>query len=130
MKVTFSPGNNLQFEIEGDSQTAIIEQIAPMQEIFGISQCGACKSKNIRWQVRKVLKEEGKKSKEYTYYELVCNDCRARLAFGQFSDGSGNIFPKKKDEDGKWLENNGWVVFKGKKPEAEPKSESSDGVGF
>jgi hypothetical protein len=33
------------------------------------------------------------------------------LALGTKREG-GQLFPKKKDKDGNWLDNNGWVKFK------------------
>lgn len=35
-----------------------------------------------------------------------CSDCGAELAFGQRKDGG--LFPKRKDESGAQMENNGW----------------------
>ena len=34
-------------------------------------------------------------------------DCGATLAFGQHKKG-GTLLPKRKDENGNWLENGGW----------------------
>jgi hypothetical protein len=46
------------------------------------------------------------------YYELWCQnpDCRAKLGFGQHKTGD-TLFPKRKDKEGNWLSDNGWVVY-------------------
>lgn len=127
LSIKFQPKPNLEMSIEATSQVDAITQMAALGEIFGIRRCEACKSENIRWQVRNVSKQVGKKTENYEYIELVCNDCGARLSFGKFADDPNSVFPKKKDAEGKWLENKGWVKFK----KEEKKEENSDGgAGF
>jgi hypothetical protein len=41
-------------------------------------------------------------------------DCGAVLSYGQHKKGD-TLFPKRKGEDGSWLENNGWYKWEGKK---------------
>lgn len=96
---------NFSIPLSGTS-TEMFAQAAALNEVFGINQCEACKSKNIRPRVRVV--EKGKKT--YTYYEYVCSDCYARLSLGQHQTG-GTMFPKRKDKDGNPLENKGWVKY-------------------
>jgi len=108
MKATF--GNEIKVEVEGGTQIELFENIATAQEIFGITECGACHSKEIRFVVRKVTKQEKNKTKEYRYHELHCQKCRARLAFGLHQEGS-TMFPKRKDETGNYLPNNGWSKY-------------------
>jgi hypothetical protein len=93
-------------EIEGADQKAIFAERSKYEEVFGQKQCGACKSSDIRYVVRKVV--SGKKT--YEYYELHCQKCHARLAYGLHQEG-GTLFPKRKDEQGNYLENNGWVKY-------------------
>lgn len=104
MKARFTTQNGqLQFEMEGESPKALFAQIAGIQEIFDVEHaCGMCNSKDIRFRVRKADK--------FVYYELNCQECRARLDFGQSQD-LVSLFPKRKDEDGKWMPNRGWYRY-------------------
>jgi len=94
-------------QVEGKTQTDIVEQLADFQEVFEVGPCtrNGKTSEKVKFQVREV---EGNK-----YYELVCTDQDpdlrgSRLSFGQHKKG-GTLFPKRKDADGKWLDNNGWT---------------------
>jgi len=106
MKVTAKIGEKLVFEVEEKSQTDVFEQVATLQEVFGNSVCGACGSSDIKYIVRE-------DKEEHKYYEMACQKCRAKLSFGQHKKGQ-TLFPKRKDGD-KWLENQGWVVYKPQK---------------
>jgi DNA-directed RNA polymerase subunit RPC12/RpoP len=108
MKLNYTNGP-FSVEFDGDSQKDLFGQIASFQEVFGETACGKCGSKNLRFVVRNVDDNE--------YYELRCLDCGARLAFGVNKKG-GSLFPKRKDKEGKYLDNKGWTVWKaGQKPE-------------
>lgn len=91
--------------IDGKSVTDAFAELAHLQEIFAIPCCGKCGNTEIVYKVRNVDDND--------FYELHCTDlkCRAYLAFGQHKKG-GTLFPKRKDKDGKFLPNNGWVVYK------------------
>lgn len=112
MKAQVKINQNLSLEIEAADQKTLFQEMAKHQEVFSHTNCGACNSPNIRHVVRKVT--QGKKN--YEYFEIHCQKCRARLAFGLHQEG-GTLFPKKKDEAGNWLPNNGWVRFEGNKEE-------------
>jgi hypothetical protein len=91
--------------------------LAVVAEIFSESSCGLCKSEAI---VPIIRKSKDKKGKEFTYYEMKCVDCNARLAFGQAND-TENLFPKRKvaGADGQErydTKNRGWHIWK---PDAE-----------
>jgi hypothetical protein len=103
MKFTFKISDKLTAELEANEQRPMFEQLAELEEIFGIKCCGKCKSTDIKFVVRED-KEENK------YYELQCTKCRARFAFGCNKKGN-SLFPKRKDKDGKWLPNDGWEVY-------------------
>lgn len=109
MKVLIKLSEAFTIEAEGEGHRQLFENAQGMKEIFGISQCGVCNCKAIVPSVRIVEKEEGKKKKSYTYYEMVCRNpkCRAKLSFGCLQDGI-NLFPKTKDEDKNPLPNGGW----------------------
>lgn len=98
MKVTYVSGNgNFKLEVEGD-QLAVWRELASFQEVFEEEACGKCQSSDIRFAVRSV--QDGKKTHEY--YEMRCNACGARLAFGRHQD-SPTLFPKRSEVDRGWL---------------------------
>jgi DNA-directed RNA polymerase subunit RPC12/RpoP len=103
MKFVFKISEKLTVELEATEQRPLFEQLADIQEVFGIDRCGKCKSEHIKFVVR-TDQDDNK------YYELRCNDCRARLAFG-CTKKLNALFPKRKDADGKWLPNDGWTVY-------------------
>jgi len=99
MKVSAKVGN-LVFEVEGNSQVELFRNLAELEEVFSFNQCNKCQSENVRHQVRTVDDND--------FFEMVCDDCRARFSFGQTKKGN-KLFPRKKDKDGNWLPDNGWV---------------------
>lgn len=99
MKVKYKPNSKLEFELEGSGQKEIFKELATVQEIFSEEKCGLCQKDHIKFVVRNV---EGN-----DYYEMRCLSCGAALAFGQHKKG-GTLFPKRKDENNNWLDNNGW----------------------
>lgn len=99
MKVKYKPSSRLEFELEGAGQKEIFKELATVQEIFSEEKCGMCKKDNIKFVVRNVDSND--------YYEMRCLSCGAALAFGQHKKG-GTLFPKRKDENNNWLDNNGW----------------------
>jgi hypothetical protein len=103
MKLTMKVSDSISCEITADKQTDAFEQIASVQEIFGIAKCEKCQGTDIRYVVRDVDSAR--------YYELRCNNpkCRAKLTFGVKKTG-GALFPHRKDGD-KWLPNGGWTVY-------------------
>lgn len=111
MKVTYTTKNNrLKVELEGESQKDVFEALSKFQEVFDETNCGKCGSENLRFIVRNV--------EDNLYYELRCMDCGARLSFGVHKKGGG-LFPKRKDNDGKWLPDNGWLKWNPKTEQAE-----------
>lgn len=104
MKAAYRTANGqITFEVDGESAKALFSQIASIQEVFDAEHaCGMCDSTDIRYLARKV--------DDFDFYELACRACHARFAFGQAKKG-GALFPKRKDEDGNWIPNNGWTRF-------------------
>jgi hypothetical protein len=95
----------MTFEVEGEDAKAIFRELSSIQEVFDSEkQCGVCHGTEIRFLARQV--------DDYQFYELACQTqgCRARFSFGQARKG-GALFPKRKDEDGRWLDNGGWSKY-------------------
>ena len=105
MKIKYTCKNNrFCTEIELESVKDLFKKLAEFQEIFDEPYCGQCKGDNLQFMVRTV---EGN-----DYYELKCNDCFAKLAYGQHKAGGG-LFPKRKSSDGNFdKENKGWHKWK------------------
>ena len=101
MKANYTSGK-ISVEIEFETQIELFQKLSNFQEIFEETTCGKCGSENIKYQVRNV--------DDNLYYELRCTDCGAKLAFGVMKKG-GRLFPKRKDKEGNWLPNNGWVKW-------------------
>ena len=103
MNVTYNtPNGRMSVEFQVDTQVDLFQQLAFFQEVFGETGCGKCGSENLRFQVRNV--------EDNHYYELRCLDCGAKLAFGVMKQG-GRLFPRRKDKEGTWLPDNGWVKW-------------------
>ena len=103
MKVNYKSKNG-RFNVEFDSSTQVelFQGISRFQEVFEQDTCGKCGSTDLKFVVRNVDDD--------LYYELRCNDCGAKLALGVMKKGGG-LFPKRKDADGNWLPDNGWVKW-------------------
>lgn len=118
MKARYTTQNGqITFEVDGENAKALFSQIASIQEVFDAEHaCGMCNSTDIRYLARKV--------DDFDFYELACRGCRARFAFGQAKKG-GALFPKRKDEDGNWINNNGWTRFE---PQGAPAHQRPNGA--
>ncbi len=110
MKVMYRAGA-ATIEVEGRDTKDCFAQIAAAAEVFGHEECGACGSHDIRPQVRE---RDGNH-----YYEIKCGKCGAEFAFGQ-KRADGSLFPRRRDKDGNWLPNHGWVKWQGKPSEDQP----------
>ena len=108
---------DLSFKFSGE-QKEIFAQIAEFQDVFNNTECGLCGGDQIRFVVRGAKTKQGK---DVEYYEIRCVDrgCRARLSFGQSLDLK-TIFPKRKDDEGGYLPNNGWTVYQSPTEAAPP----------
>ncbi len=101
MKIIVTSSGEISAELEGDLGENF-NAIADFQEVFGHKSCGKCGSVDLRYGVRK--------NQDNEFREIICKnpECRAKLAFGSNKKGGG-IFPKRKDGDGNWLPDGGWV---------------------
>lgn len=86
-KVTVTSGN---VTVESEGQKQLFETLAEYQEVFSVTVCKGCKGHNLRFSVRTA---EDKKGKTHKYYELRCQECFAKLVFGQHENGK-TLFPK------------------------------------
>ena len=112
MKVTYTPGPNLSIEFDAVGQKELFNIMAELQEIL-IQSCQKCKSdKGYQFMVREV---GGNK-----FYELKCRNpqCKATLGFGSHRTG-GTLFPQRKDAEGEYLQNGGWIKWNGEKKQKE-----------
>lgn len=102
MKVQAKISSKLIMEIEADTQSAMFEELAKIQDVFGQDKCGKpeCKSDRVKFVVR-TDKDDNK------YYSMDCLDCRARLQFGSHKKGGG-LFVRRKDKEDKWITDGGW----------------------
>lgn len=96
-------GGRLVFEVEGETQKALIKAIADLQEVFeSESACALCNSEVIRLNVRSV---EGN-----DFYGWVCSACGAELALGQHKIG-GTLFVKRTLPNGDLMSDRGWKRY-------------------
>lgn len=111
MNIEFTKRLNdtLSMKVSVGNQLELFQALHEYGEIFSISECGACKSDDVKYAIREVA-DTKKKGQFHSYYEMHCGKCRARLAFGKMMSGD-RLFPKRKDENGNYLPNNGWVKF-------------------
>lgn len=86
-KVSVTSGN---VTVEAEGQKELFETLAQYQEVFAIAKCKGCEGANLRFTVREA---DDKKGKSHKYYELRCQDCFAKLPFGQHDNGQ-TLFPK------------------------------------
>jgi hypothetical protein len=109
-------------KVEGATTKDLFKAAAEAQEVFGEPDCGKCGKANIRYVCRTVGK--------FTYYELACQDCHAKLQMGQME--GGKLFPVRKlipggpqkgkphYKDGEYdNEGRGWTHYRGKPGEDE-----------
>lgn|SRR3990167_6523999 len=110
MQVKLRVSPNVEVVAEGETQKDVFTNLANMQEVFGESKCGKCGSTELQFITRTV--------DDNNYYELRCKAylteekkfCGAKLSYGSHKKGD-SLFPKRKDEEGKYKGKNGWVRF-------------------
>lgn len=101
MKVTYRLPK-VEVEVDGDCTRDCFDKIATAVEIFSNSKCGACDSDNVV----PVVRENGGNH----FREMKCIDCGCSLGFGQRRQ-DGEMYPRRKDREGAWLENRGWTKW-------------------
>lgn len=106
MRFTYKPTSKISVEFDADDIKDGVEKLYHLQEILEQYRCGKCKKGNVRFVVRE--------NDENKFYEIRCLSCKAKLELGVHKKG-GTLFPKRKDKDGKYLDNDGWIVWEGYK---------------
>lgn len=101
MQMTYTSGR-ISFTQEVNSGKQAFELVAKIAEVFDESQCGVCKSENIRPKVNQ--------TDDKTYYKMVC-ECGAELSLWPTRDGKG-LFIGRKDKDKNVLPDGGWKVWR------------------
>lgn len=105
----------LMFDLEGTTKD-IFAGIAGIQEVFEAdTTCGCCGKARIRFRVRS--------SEEYQFFEYICLDCHAVLAFGTVK-ATGALYAKRKEGD-RYLPDRGWKVWQPGAAAAEPAAASA-----
>jgi hypothetical protein len=99
-------------EIEAESVVDAFKLAADYSESFSEKECGACKSKNLRYEHRQ-------DKEQHDYYSIRCMDCACILDFGQKKVGK-TLFAKRKDKDNNWLPNKGWKKWERQQQQAAP----------
>ena len=103
MTATLTVGN---LTVHGDTHKELFSSMASYQEVFDTHKCGKCNGTDLRYVVRDDKEEN-------TYYEIRCTKigCRAKLAFGVHKGKEGTLFPKKKDKEGNYITDDGWLKW-------------------
>ena len=84
----------MSFELEAEDAKGIFRLVATVQMVFEAdSACRVCGSTSLRYNVRNYDVGE--------YFELVCNNCNAKLQFGQHRKG-GTLCPKRDPPNSGW----------------------------
>lgn len=112
MKVLYTTKDGrMTVELEGNSQAEIWRQIASFQEVFEDTKITKFEqtSDDVRFTVRK-------DDDDNEYFELRYAGDNPKLfgvkkAFGQNKKPEGKLFPKRKDKEGNYLPDNGWVKY-------------------
>lgn len=99
MKITVKT-RTCDIEVQATTVKGAVKEMAEAQAVFGNDTCLACQSSNVRFGHRVHNGND--------FYEIICSDCNHRLGLSQLKDGGG-LFVKRKDKEGNWLPNNGWV---------------------
>ena len=120
MQVTYTTADGrMSVTVEGRDQVSVFQQIASFQEIFEtptrniVINGEEVDSKDVRLQVRK--NNDGDEFYELVYAGPNKNLMGYKFEFGCTKDPKGGLFPKRKDAEGNWKDNNGWTKWQGNK---------------
>lgn len=116
MEVTYkTTRGNLVFKFDAANHKEVFNELHGIQEVFEEEKCGACGANDLMF----VHRTSSKGKQVFDYYEVKCRKCHCKLEYGQLSDGSNKLFPKRKGEDGAYKKNNGWEKWVPETPKGE-----------
>jgi hypothetical protein len=106
LEVSWRPNPDMMIKIEGRDLKDVFKALGPVQEVLGHNKCGKCGGTKIRMVHRNA---DG-----HDFYELMCENCSAKLSLGQSTDGK--LFPRRYEQDEKdpkkpKTDNEGKVVY-------------------
>lgn len=103
MKFRYQTKTKIWVEFDAATCKEAVTHLSDIQNVFEEHKCGACGGTDLRFR--------HSVNKGFNFYELHClnSNCRARLNFGQRQEDQ-ELFPRRKDKDGAFLPNNGWVM--------------------
>jgi len=111
MKVSYTTRDGrMTFELEGDTQAELWRQIASVQEVF---ECGTLnKFDKVSDEVVYTTRFDADENEnfELRYAGTDPELWGVKKAFGQKKKG-GILFPKRKNKEGEYLPDNGWVKY-------------------
>jgi hypothetical protein len=132
MQVSYTTADgSMTATFEGKTQADIWEQIAAFQEVFEtrpVTIDGAViDGKNVQYRKRTV---DGNDYYEKVYVGEDKNLRGYKLEYGSLKEPKGGLFPRRKDKDNNWLDNNGWNKWQGNKGgDGGGETKSSSGSG-
>lgn len=112
MKVTYRVNDKLTFEVEAETHTDLWEQLATIDELYKNTTC-AKEGKGSTDDVKFVVRTNDADDKFYELQSDVAFGDKlygAKKAFGAHKKGGG-LFPQRKDKDGNYLPDNGWIQW-------------------
>ena len=109
MQVHLKLNDRVTAVAEASEMTEIFEQLAHLAEVFGNMTARKEKYNDGKSynDVYPVVRTDDKDNK---YYELHSRYTPMKKAFGCNKKGGG-LFPKRKDKEGNYLPDNGWMIF-------------------
>lgn len=117
IKLTTTIGN-FTVEVEGETQLEAFDNMAEMAELLSVGvHCG----KSGATDTIPVRRMTG----DFIFREWKCVSSGATLGMGQKKEGG--LFPRRKDKEGNWLEDNGWQTWAARKKEMQPANSNSGG---
>ena len=105
MRASFKVGPRAIVEADGSTVKEVFERLAVLAPVLAhADRCGLCGGTRV---VPNMRLPQG-----FTYYELACLSCGARLPLGQTKEG-GVLFPKTRNDDHTPKPNGGWERWDG-----------------
>lgn len=99
MEVTVKISPSVFIKAEGSNMEEIIQAAAPIQEVAAVYNkgCQKCKRENKPNRDGNNIRFHSRTADKFTFSELICMDCGARLAFGK--DNDDHLFARWYEQD-------------------------------